>query len=120
MVQGKKEFKNRTSMLTMLEKDELDALDEIRWRERTSRSEVGRKAIIEYIKSHGTGNDTFKITEWQDPNFKAMPATMSSKDKWNEYIRQHMNKEERKDLQDRAKYMLKIIEAQDWKEENKK
>ena len=102
-----------------IEQKDLEILDEIRWREHKDRAEVLRSAVEEYIKHHGSGNETFKLEQFQDPNFKAMPATMSSKDQWNEYIRKHMDKKERRELGERAKFMLTIIEAANWIESKK-
>jgi hypothetical protein len=99
MVQGRMEFKQRASVSVILEKAEFDAFEEIRWRERLSRSEIGRKAVTEYIKNHAEGNDTFKITEWQDPNFRAMPATASPMIKWKEYIMCNTDEKEDRDLE---------------------
>ena len=67
----------------------LDALEEIRWREHKSMSAIVRMALAEYVRQHKEGNDHFKLDTWQeDPDFRAMPTILASKDKWNEYIKQ--------------------------------
>jgi|GEM_PF-2482806 len=86
MVQGREEFKQRASLSVILEKAEFDAFEEIRWRERMSRSEIGRKAIQEYVKNHGEGNSTFRLEQFQDPDFVAMPAFASPMMKWTKFI----------------------------------
>ena len=46
-------------------------------------------ALAEYVRQHKEGNDHFKLDTWQeDPDFRAMPTILASKDKWNEYIKQ--------------------------------
>ena len=122
MVQGKKEFKNRKSMLTMLEQEELEALDEIRWRERMSRSEIGRKAIVDYIKAHAAGNSTFKLDQFQDPDFKAMPAFMTPMMKWTKFIDECVDTiKECKDIELKGKSIAGVAmrKAQKLESENK-
>ena len=54
-----------------LDEEQLNVLDEIRWRERKSTSALVRKAIEEYINNHAEGNDCFTLDKWQeDPHFK--------------------------------------------------
>lgn len=66
-----------------VEGTQLDAIEEIRWRERKSKSEIFREAIEEYIRNHKEGNDTFQLDDWQtDPNFKAIPTLLGPDDKW--------------------------------------
>ena len=92
----------------------IDEFKKIAKREGKSKSELNMELIELHVKSHSAGNSTFKIEDFQDPGFKAMPATMSSKDQWNEYNRKHMDKKERRELGERAKFMLTIIEAANW------
>ena len=76
-------WKREREMLTMyLEKEELEALEEIRWRERKGKGAVAREAILEYIKVHGSGNDTYKLDNFQDANFQAVPAFLSDMETW--------------------------------------
>jgi|SRR5688500_278867 len=83
MTSGRKEFKDRVTVTGYLEKTEREALDEIRWREHASENEMIRKAIQEFINAHSAGNDSFKLDNWQDPKFKAVPSIMDvDKNKW--------------------------------------
>jgi len=112
-------FKNPISTSFRLEQEEYDEVEKIRWREHADLGEIVRRAVQDYIKIHAAGNEAFKLDDFQDPNFIAMPATMSPDEKWNEYIRKHMTKEERNELSSKAKYMLKIIDAQNWVDSKK-
>lgn len=104
---------------TEQQKPILEEFKKIAQREGMSKSQLAMKLIEEHVKSHSAGNSTFKITDFEDPDFKAMPATMSPDQKWNEYIRKHMDQQERKELEHKAKYMLKIIDAQNWLDDRK-
>jgi len=70
-----------------LDPEELAAFEEIRWRERKGKGETAREAILEYIKAHGSGNDTYKLENWEDPNFQAVPAFLSDLEKWTQHYR---------------------------------
>lgn len=109
MVQGKQEFKQRASVSVILEKAELDAFEEIRWRERMSRSEIGRKAIVDYIKAHAEGNETFKIEDFQNPDFRAMPATMSPMMNWKEFVNHNTDEKEDRDLELKCMGIIGVI-----------
>ena len=122
MVQGREEFKQRASLSVVLEKAEFDAFEEIRWRERMSRSEIGRKAIQEYVKNHGEGNSTFKLDQFQDPDFKAMPAFMTPMMKWTKFIDECVDTiKECKDIELKGKSIagVAIRKAQKLVSENK-
>lgn len=77
-----------------LDEQQINVLEEIRWRERKSLSAIMRKAIEEYINNHAEGNDCFTLDKWQDdPNFKAVPSFLGDKSKWYEYINSCNDKE---------------------------
>ena len=83
----KLEFKERRTVSTYLEATELEALNDIRWRERKAMSEIIRLAIDEYIKAHGSGNSTFRLDNWQqDPTFTAVPTILCDPQKWFRYL----------------------------------
>jgi hypothetical protein len=70
-----------------LDEEQINVLNEIRWRERKSVSAIIRKAIEEYINNHAEGNDSFTLEKWQeDPNFKVVPSLLGDKSKWEGYI----------------------------------
>lgn len=63
-------------------------LEEIRWREHKSFSEIVRKAVDEFIKAHQQGNDTFRLDNWQDdPEFQAIPTILAHSTKWFSYLK---------------------------------
>lgn len=56
-------------------------------REGKSQSEVLVHLIEEYVKAHGSGNDSFKLDNWQeDPGFQAVPTIFSDPQKWYRYL----------------------------------
>lgn len=70
-----------------LDEEQINVLNEIRWRERKSVSAIIRRAIEEYINNHVEGNDCFTLDKWQnDPHFKAVPTLLADKEKWNHYV----------------------------------
>ena len=74
--------------------EELEAFEEIRWREHKKKTEIGRDAVLEYIKNHGDGNDTYPLEKWQeDPNFQAVPAYYRDKDTWINHYKEANDKE---------------------------
>jgi hypothetical protein len=82
----------------------LEPLDQICHRERLSRSEVVNDKIEKFVKEHLSGNDTYQITNWQeDPEFQAVPAFFSDKEKWkNHFINS--------DQKDRTTLNMKVME----------
>ena len=92
----------RTQVALYLSPEELQAFEEIRWRERKERSQLARQAIVEYIKNHASGNSVFKLDKWnEDPTFQAIPTYHSDKEKWIEHYKTS-NPEERTRLRIQA------------------
>ncbi len=82
--------------------EELEMLEEIRWREKKSMSALVRRAIDEYIASHKEGNDTFRLDNWnEDPNFKAVPTILSRQEIWYKYLLE-CSPQERMEIQKKA------------------
>jgi hypothetical protein len=82
------EYKNKKGIMIYLEGEELSALEDIRWRERMDITEVGRKAILEYIKAHAAGNETFRLDDWvTNPEFKAIPTLWANLNQWSQYAK---------------------------------
>ena len=112
-------FKERETIGITLEAEELKAFDEIRWREHKERTKLGRDAILEYIKSHSEGNDTFKLDNWNDdPNFQAVPTIFSDREKWITYY-QDSNEKDRMRLRIQAVDLSKIFRNIDFNENRK-
>ncbi len=101
-------------------KQMLEEFKKIADREGKGRSELIIELLEEYVKNHSAGNSTFKIDDFQDPNFIAMPATMSDTGKWNEYIRKHMDRKERDKLDKQLDHMRMLIKSQNHMEDLKK
>ncbi len=79
--------------------EQMEALEEIRWRERQSMSSIIRRAVHEYIKAHGSGNDTFTLDNWkEDPEFQAVPTLFSDNERWIKYVDQCDKKDKLKIL----------------------
>lgn len=90
-----KEYKNRVGFSGNCEKELLEKIDEIRWREHKERNDILLEAISEYVKVHYEGNSTYKLDNWNDdPKFQAMPALLSNLDTWKEFILEHTSREE--------------------------
>ena len=94
----------------------LEEFKKIADRERKGRSQLIVDLIEEYVKNHSSGNSTFKIDDFQDPNFRAMPATMSSN--WHIYIRKHMDRKERDKLDKQLEHMRMLIKSQNHMEDH--
>jgi len=120
MTSGKKEFKERKLASCYLEAQELNLLEEIRWREHKSESEIIRLAIQEYIKGHAEGNETFKLDTWNDnPDFQAVPTIHASLDKWGKYY-DDCNPQEKIKLNVELTKILKIFNNRNLNSKRKK
>ena len=64
----------------------LDKVNELKWKERKSFSQICISALIEYLEKHGDGNPNFTIEQFIDPNFKATPALFRSRGDWITYL----------------------------------
>jgi len=85
-----------------LHPEEYEIFEDIRWREKKGKTEIVRSAILEYIKNHGEGNDSFRLETWvKDPTFQAIPTYHSDKEKWIEHYKTS-NPEERTRLRIQA------------------
>lgn len=61
--------------------------------------------LIEYNKAHAEGNETYRLDQFQDPDFQAVPALFSDPLKWRKYY-------EDSNDQDKTKLRIKIKEIQ--------
>lgn len=79
-------------------------------REKKHRSELIVELIEEYVKAHSSGNDSFKLDNWQqDPEFKAVPTILAPTQKWYSYLND-CDKEDLTKIAISAKNILKQIE----------
>ena len=82
-------FSYHVSMSEMLRE-----FDIIATRERKSKSELIVDLIQEYVKTHGSGNNTFKLDTWnEDPEFQAVPTISSKPETWYKYLNECTDKE---------------------------
>jgi len=67
--------------------DLLKRFDDIRWRERKSKSELTILAIREYVLNHSEGNDSFTLDSFvENPELEATPTLGRPKQTAIEYI----------------------------------
>lgn len=94
-----------------LSEDQIQKLEEARWRERKSQSEIVREAIDDWLRSHSEGNSTFKLDKWQeDPEFKAVPTLLSSHEKWNKFLLENCSEEDITKIRIAANFITKTID----------
>ena len=98
----------------------IDEFKKIAQREGKSKSELAMELIEQHVKTHSEGNPVFTLDQFQDPNFKAMPATMSDTSKWNQYVRKYMDRKERMELDKQLDYIRMLIKSQNHMEELEK
>ena len=99
-------FRNKITTSFNWEEDEAKALEEISVREHKNQSKMIRRAIVEYINNHKSGNNAFTIDTWtNDPEFRAVPTYFSNIDVWIEYYKQSNE-------QDRTSMRIRAIELQ--------
>jgi hypothetical protein len=83
-----RKYKDPKRVSLLLDRDICEAMNEIRWRERKSLNEMINRALTEYVKAHGAGNDTFKLDNWnEDPTFQVVPTIFSDSQRWFEYLK---------------------------------
>ena len=96
-----KSGKRGTNISVYADSEQMELVEEIRWREHLSKSELVRKALSEYLKAHANGNSTFKLDNWTDnPNFRAVPTIMADSEVWYNYL-SYCNPDELRDLRNR-------------------
>ena len=103
-----KELKEPVHVGCEIEKYRYNQLDEIRWREHKDRAEVLRLAIDEFIQRHGEGNPVYTLEQFQDPNFKAMPAFMTPMLEWKKFIMENTDKKELKEIDMKARSIVAV------------
>lgn len=97
-----KEFKQKVTTSINMEQEEKDSLEKIGWREHKTQTEMIRRAIQEFIRAHGSGNDTHTLDNWsEDSNFKAVPTILSRQEIWYKYLSE-CTPEERLEIQIKA------------------
>jgi len=90
-----KSHRRGTNFSVYFDEYQITDIDDIRWRERKSRSEIVRLAVDEYIKTHKEGNNAFTLEKWADnPNFQAVPALLSPAETWKNFLLNHTSKDE--------------------------
>ena len=98
----------------------LQEFKKIAKREGKSKSELNMVLIDQHVKSHSDGNPAFRLDQFQDPNFKAMPATMSPTPKWNQYVNKQMDRKERLELDKQLDYIRMLIKSKNHRDDMEK
>jgi len=90
-----KSGKRGNNFSVYFDEQQIENIDQIRWREKKSRSEMVRIAVEEYIKNHKDGNNLFTLDKWNtNPEFKAIPALLSNLTTWKNFILEHTSRDE--------------------------
>jgi len=76
-------------------------------REGRDKSKVLVDLIEQYVKEHSAGNPTFTLEQFQDPNFQAVPAYLSDKDKWISHYKNSTDK-------DKTKLRIQAVNFNKW------
>src|SRR5687768_17548262 len=100
----------------------INELESIARREGKTRSSLIWEMVEEFVKNHSEGNNTFTLDTWQqDPGFKATPALLSDREKWNKYI-DECSDTDCTDIAIMANHITKIVQMRRTKEfkENKR
>jgi hypothetical protein len=104
----KKDFPNEIGVY--LTDEELQEFEEIRWRERKKKTEIGRQAVLEYIKAHKAGNTTYKLDDFgKHHDLIAIPALMSNREDLSKYIKEEYDYAELQKVKDQAEWFLDVL-----------
>ncbi len=85
----------------------MNELEVIAARERKKTSELIVEVLEQYVKAHSSGNSTFTLDNWKDPEFQAVPAFLSDKEKW---ISHYKNSNEK----DKTKLRIQAVNFNKW------
>lgn len=118
MVSSSKEERKKQVGL-YLEDELFNIFEDIRWRERLSRSELAHRAVEEYVVNHEQGNSTFKLDQFvKDPTFQAVPAISAGDEAWMNYYKDS-NEKDRTRLRIQALRLEKVFRMIDFNEQRK-
>ena len=84
-----------------------EKLDELKWKDRTTKNQIILTAISEYVEKHIDGNPAFTLDQFIDPDFKACPAFFRDKDTWRQYL-SSLNEKEYKELDSQLNTLLNL------------
>lgn len=102
-----------------LQPEEFEEFEKVRWREHKDKTELARIAILEYIEKHADGNPQYDLDKWQqDPDFQAVPAFLSNRDKWMQHYKDS-NEQDRTKLRIQALDLSNIFKHVDINENRK-
>ena len=82
---------------------------EIAAREERDMRDILNEQVQEYVKIHGSGNPSFKLDNWQEPDFKMCPALFSKSDKWIKYF-QSLNHDEKTNFEKQIQMLVHTYE----------
>ena len=78
------------------DEDKFQKLKELAIKERIELKTLLGSLIDDYLKVHGDGNPTYKITDFVDENFMCCPAFYRDGLAWENYIKKSDDKEKQK------------------------
>lgn len=105
-----KDFNERHAVSSYVEDKEYKALEAIAEREHKSVSQINRQIIIEHVKNHLAGNDSYTLNTWVDNiGFMALPALLERRQKWTDYVNAEDNKKSLEDVQRQCEFIIQII-----------
>lgn len=85
----KKKVRKQTSIRTYYIPEDArelqEKIDELAYKEQVTVGAVIIDALKEYYEKHGDGNPVYTLDQWQDPNFKAVPALFRDMDSWKDH-----------------------------------
>lgn len=87
----------------------MEEFKKIAHREGKNRSSVLVELIEQYVKIHSEGNPAFTMDQFQDPDFRAMPATMSPIMNWKEFVNHNTDEKEDRDLELKCMGIIGVI-----------
>ena len=86
---------------------EFEEFKSLRWREKTSVSDLMVKAFLEYLQNHKEGNPNYALEKWADPDFLAIPAYMAPEGNWQTFY-QKINPALYQKIDARLNWLLRI------------
>ncbi len=84
-----------------------EKLNELKWKDKTTKNQIILTAIKEYVQKHADGNPAFTLDQFTDSDFKACPAFFRKSEDWKAYL-QKLDKDEWKDVDRQVGMLLNL------------
>jgi len=86
-------------------------LKEVALRERRDVQDIINEKIGEYVQVHGSGNPTYKITQWvNNTGMRAYPAFKTNRSDWQDYIEKLNDEKQINEISAQAQSILSFTE----------